>query len=135
MIISEGACNQKMCGYDIGFENLKFIKQLEYNLGTQKLNFRKNINSTFKTLNIQTPSIFTEESTYEKLTQLFESFQNMESNPGKYYIYRIELIYYSNKYFLPQKNKTMDFILTTNPNKIHPEILERIIDSYREIAK
>ncbi|MCI5056215.1 MAG: hypothetical protein MRY83_08905 [Flavobacteriales bacterium] len=132
--ISSGKCSA-MCGYSTGFTNRFFIKQLEFDLDENKFRFRKKTKKKFNEIKIEPAEIFTNPKIYQSLDSLYENFTDFKMASGKYYIYRIELIYYKSRDGLPAKIKTMDFTITTNPNKIHPPFIENLINEYHRMIK
>jgi len=132
--ISKGQC-AVTCGYSNGFHDIYFIEELEYNLMDSTFRFKKKPNKEFRTLDIKPTDVFTNQETYSKLDSLYQNFTEFRSSPGKYFIYRIELIYYSegNSMGLPLKIKTMEFLISTNPNRIHPEFIDKLLSDYSKI--
>jgi len=132
--ISQGHCASP-CGYDQGFHDIIFDHQLEYSLTDSAFRYRKSINKKFKKLAAKPSKSFTESTNYYFLDSLFQNFTEFKSNPGKYFIYRIELIYCTSNTGLPTKTKAMDFFITTNPKKIHPEFIDTLINEFDIIIK
>lgn len=132
--ISTGRCASK-CGYSLGFNNRFFVKHLEYNLNENKFYFRRKASHKFKVLDLEGVEVFENDKTIEALDSIFEKFVDFEMSPGKYYLYRIELIYCKSKTSLPSKIKTMEFILTDNPERKHPGIIEKLINEYLLILR
>jgi hypothetical protein len=132
--ISKGECASP-CGYENGFHDIEFKYQLEYRLADSVFSFRKKLTKNFKELTAINSKIFTDSTNYYLLDSLFQNFTDFKSSPGKYYIYKIELIYCKSSTGLPIKTKTMDFLITTNPNKIHPEFIDSLIDDYHSIIR
>lgn len=130
--ISTGRCNST-CGYALGFNNIRFEQELEYTLSDSTFRYRRIPNKDFKNLEVNPSVFFTDSNTYIFLDSLFQTFTDFKSSPGKYFIYRIELIYCTSKTGLPAKIKTMDFLITTNPEKTHPELIETLIEEYQRI--
>jgi hypothetical protein len=132
--ISQGHCASP-CGYDQGFHDLVFNHQLEYSLVDSTFRYRKNINKEFRKFATKPSKTFNDSTNYFFLDSLFQNFTALKTSPGKYFIYRIELIYCTSITGLPTKTKTMDFFITTNPDKIHPKFIDTIIEEYDNIIK
>jgi hypothetical protein len=132
--ISQGHCASP-CGYDQGFHDIIFDHQLEYNLVDSIFSYRQNSNKEFKKLAAKSSKTFTDSSNYYFLDSLFQNFTAFKTSPGKYFIYRIELVYYTSSIGLPTKSQTMDFFITTNPDKIHPRFIDILINEYNSIIK
>jgi hypothetical protein len=132
IIISRGRCTSA-CGYEKGFHNLQFRQELEYNLSDSTFRYRKKLNNKFVKINRPNPDIFADSSTYQKLDSIYDNFTEFKMSPGKYYIFKIELIYFSAKAGLPLKSKTLIYLWTTNPKKYHPSILDKFRTLYYEL--
>jgi hypothetical protein len=132
--ISLGKCNST-CGYSEGFNDIYFKQQLEYSLTDSIFRYRNKIKNKFSKLNKNDSGYFTNPEIYHLLDSLFNTFTKFKTSPGKYYIYRIELIYYTSKIGLPSKTKVMDFLITTNPERIHPKFIDELITEYEDILK
>jgi len=132
IIISRGHCNST-CGYSDGFHDISFNQELEYNLVDSTFRFRKKTSKTFKKLDVKPQAIFTEPTIYYQLDSLYANFTDFKMNRGKYYIYKVEVIYCKDKSGLPLKIKVMEFLVTTNPAKIHPLFIDSLIDEYLHV--
>jgi len=132
IIISRGRCTST-CGYQNGFHDLKFCQELEYNLSDSTFRYRKKLNNKFVKINRPNPGLFADSSTYQKLDSIYNNFTEFKVSPGKYYIFKIEFIYFSDKAGLPLKSKTLIYLWTTNPKKIHPSILDNLRKVYYEL--
>ncbi len=130
--ISSGHC-KSACGYDLGFHDIYFEDQLEYTIADSTFKYRKKPDTKAKELGINLSLIFADTKLHASLDSLFEKFEDFKSSPGKYFIYRLELVYSKSLTGLPAKTKTMDFGISTNPEKAHPKIIDAIIDDYRRI--
>ena len=133
VIISSGHCNST-CGYTNGFHDISFHQELEYSLIDSTFSFRNKSNKSFKKLEIKPSDFFTESSTYRTLDSLYENFTDFKMSRGKYYIYKVELFYCKDKIGLPLKTKVMEFLVTTNPEKIHPPFIDKLIEEYKSVA-
>ena len=134
--ISEGHCLGK-CGYGDGFHDLYFSHILEYTLADSSFRYKKKAHKPFQVLRTAPTDIFTDPNTYVALDSLYQNFTAFTSSRGKFYIYRIELIYHSevNTMGLPLQIKTMDFVESSNPNRIHPAFLDSVISDYKLIYR
>lgn len=130
--ISSGHCVSP-CGYDEGFHDIVFDHQLEYCLADSSFRYRKKSSRKFKTINVQPSSSFTETTTYTSLDSLFEIFPDFNPNPGKYFIYRIELQYFTSDTGLPSKTKIIDFWISTDPEILYPTFIDTLITQYQKI--
>lgn len=130
--ISSGHCGSP-CGYEKGFYDIIYDRQLEYNLTDSVFTYRKKTDRKFKKLDVKPSVSFTNIKTYASLDSLFQNFTEFTVSPGKYSFYRIELIHCTSRFGLPVKTETMDFYITTNPNKLHPQFIETLINEYRNI--
>ena len=130
VIISSGHCNST-CGYNNGCHDITFNQELEYSLTDSTFRFRNKTNKSFKKLEIKPSAFFTESSTYKSLDSLYENFTDFKMNRGKYYIYKVELIYCKDKMGLPLKTKVLEFLVTTNPEKLHPLFIDKLIEEYK----
>ena len=131
--ISKGHCIAP-CGFEKGFQNLKFDMQLEYNLSDSTFRYKRKANKKFKTLSAKPTAAFTNAASYNSLDSLFENFAAFNAGRGKYFIYRIELVYAMPGKELPAKIKMMEFYITTNPEKMYPVWMEQLIDAYNDIV-
>lgn len=132
--ISLGNCNAT-CGYTHGFNDIHFQNELEYDLRDSTFRYRKKPHKPFKKLDAKPGEIFTNLDIYSKLDSLYENFTEFKSSRGKYYIYKIELIYVSdgNKLGLPLKIKTMEFVTTKGRDSINPEFIELLLREYSRV--
>ncbi len=130
--ISSGRCNSG-CGYSKGFDDLYYKRELVFNLADSTFKFRRKSNKSYIKIDKHPPNIFLDSTTYTFLDSLYNEFTAFKSSRGKYFIYRIELIYCNSKIGLPIKSKSMSFFITTNPNRIHPKLIDDLIIEYNKL--
>jgi hypothetical protein len=132
--ISRGRC-ATTCGFSYGFHDVYFINELEYNLSDSTFRFRKKPNKKFIFSDEKPTQLFTDSNTYIQLDSLFDILTKLPPQRGKYFIYRIELIYESEfeDIGLPRKIKTLELFITTNPKRTYPEILDDFLWEYNRV--
>ena len=80
--------------------------------------------------------IFRNPNTYKSLDSLYNNFTEYKFKPGgKPMIYRIELIYYTDKSGLPAKIKTMDFMITNENERDHQTFIDKLLGEYRGVLR
>lgn len=132
--ISQGDCTA-MCGYRFPFDNINYKNQLEYDLNKKTYRFRKKSKKKFKEIcNIES-KLLTKVELYDQLDQLYQKAQDISTGAGKYYIYKIELIYFKNELELPSRIKGIEFLETDVGNDLFPKVLSELIEEYKKIRR
>ena len=130
--IAEAHCAAP-CGYSKGFHDLYYDEYLEYNLETEEFRYKRKAKKEYKNITIGERTIFSSPSLYHSLDSLFEHYEGYQHGGGKYFMYRIELIYCKDPAGLPSKSKVIDFIYTTSPEQVLPEFMKVLLHEYEEI--
>lgn len=130
--ISRGKCN-KICSYNHPFNEIRYKDQIEYNLNLKSYRFRKKGKNKFKEICYDKKSMLSNKKMYSELEKLYEGIEKIPIGAGKYYIFKIELIYYEQELELPSRIRAMEFLHTDIIDEIYPKILLELVEEYENI--